>query len=1390
MVAVGELILSSFLQVLFDRLASSELLHFACQEGLQEQLEKWGETLTRIRKVLDDAEEKQHTERSVKHWLDDLRDLAYDAEDILDEVATEAALRPTLMGDNQASPSKVRKLVTAVFTSLTPSARIKTRLGSKINDITAKFNDLVTQKDQLNLKEIVISSRPSKRTESTSLVTKKRIYGREEVLEAVLQLLKSDSSDALTEVNVIPIVGMGGIGKTTLAQLVYNDEKVESFFDLKAWACVSENFDVAIVTKTILQSVTSENCDGKDLNWMQVKLKETLVGKKFLVILDDVWNEKYDDWVLLRTPFEAGAPGSSIIVTTRNQGVSLLMGTIEVPFQLGLLPTDACLSIFSQHALDAEDFSAHPDLKDIGEEIVERCKGLPLALKTVGGMLRCTKDRNEWEKVLKNKIWDIPEERSGIAPALMLSYHNLPSPLKRCFAYCSILPKDYKFEEKEVVLLWMAEGLIQPRQVEDEMEDLGSEYFRNLLSRSFFQQSGFDKSRFLMHDLINDLAQSVAGETCFRMEDEVGGSQHGNRPIIKARHSSYLGSQYDVAKKFEVFSKLKSLRTFLPLRLPVLSYCYLARHVFLELVPTLRCLRVLSFKRYRITELSDSISDLKLLRYLDLSLTQIESLPESIATLYNLQTLLLKNCFRLKKLPSMLCKLVNLRHLNIEDTDRLEGMPVQIGKLTCLRGLPKLIVGKDNCSGLKELGPLKHLKGKLHISRLENVIEPKDAKDAELIKKMKISALSLEWSRGMNESKDTTSEVLEVLNGLRPHADTLTELCIISYGGTKFPNWLTPPSFPHMVSLRLENCYKCTSLPPLGKYLPSLKNLWIIGMANVKSVGPEFCGGNCFAQCFRSLETLHFYHMKEWENWTPCEEFPNLRELSLIRCWKLLGKLPNNLPLLNKVEIIGCAQLVVSLSCFPDKCKFNIEKSRGPAMKGVVCGSKVTIKNIGFDRSLSTISNEGLDKEGLAELDGLTINGCYELTNLWSDNMGSLPHLLFLSNQERLQLRIKSIFISNCIALESLPKALMYNNTCLQSISISSCDSLTHFARSHLPPTLKKLLIWGCKSMRNLVEDDDNDTNNNGSCSSGITSLLEDLWIRNCPSLEFLTSSGELPTTLQRLDITDCPKLESVAKSFRHNSSLKSITIINCESLQFLNLWSDQNTCDSLTHFDNSSCSSGVTSLLEELSVKNCPSLESLTSSGELPTTLQRLKIYDCPKLEPVAKSFHHNSFLTKTLIRENCSSILSFPKEGFLTNLTILGISHLKFTEALFDWGLDNLTFLNKLHLGGCQHLVSFPNMTLPASLTSLWISDFSNLESLSSEGLRKLTSLENLFINDCKNLTCFTEKLKISGCPLLEERYKKDQEGELRKIARIPCVEIQAKSIFFKADLQLEFW
>jgi hypothetical protein len=377
---VGEQLVDSFIQSLCDRLVNPEFLDFVGGAGLQENLEKWRKTLSTIQAMLDDVEEKQYTERAVKEWLDDLRHLAYDVDDIVDELATEASTA----AESQVRPSKVRKLTPSAW--FTPSSsshfKINSRLGSKIKEVTDRFNDIVTRKGQLNLNETAREGRSYRirgTLEPTSVMTDSHVYGREKDKEVVLELLLGERcSDA--GVSVIPILGMGGIGKTTLAQLVYNDEKVQSSFEVKAWSCVSEDFNVDRVTKTILLSLTSENCDGKDRNWLQVKLKENLQGKKFLVVLDDLWNEKYHEWTILRAPFLAGAPGSTIVITTRNERVSSTAGTIPA-YNLQGLSNDACLSVFTQHALGASNFSAHPNLQDIGEKIVERCKGLPLAAK-------------------------------------------------------------------------------------------------------------------------------------------------------------------------------------------------------------------------------------------------------------------------------------------------------------------------------------------------------------------------------------------------------------------------------------------------------------------------------------------------------------------------------------------------------------------------------------------------------------------------------------------------------------------------------------------------------------------------------------------------------------------------------------------------------------------------------------------------------------------------------------------------------------------------------------------------------------------------------------------------------------------------------------------------
>ncbi|KAL7233954.1 hypothetical protein ACSBR1_017541 [Camellia fascicularis] len=297
------------------------------------------------------------------------------------------------------------------------------------------------------------------------------------------------------------------------------------------------------ITKAIYDSVTSQTCSFNNLDQAQVQLKQALVGKKFLIVLDDVWIKKYSDWNDLSSPFNDGTQGSKVVVTTRSRDTARMMATAEL-HDVEILSDEDCWSLFAQHAFKNRSIDANPNLVSIGMKIVEKCKGLPLAAKTLSGLLRCKERDEQWVGVLCSKIWDLSHEESDILPALRLSYHHLPSHLKQCFAYCSIIPNDYEFEKEEIVLLWMAEGFIL-QEGEKQIEDVGGEYFQELLSRSFFQPSSTGKSsKFVMHDLINDLAQVVARETCFRLEHILKYPKQCKN-IKKARHSSYMRELYE-----------------------------------------------------------------------------------------------------------------------------------------------------------------------------------------------------------------------------------------------------------------------------------------------------------------------------------------------------------------------------------------------------------------------------------------------------------------------------------------------------------------------------------------------------------------------------------------------------------------------------------------------------------------------------------------------------------------------------------------------------------------------------------------------------------------------------------------------------------------------------
>jgi len=978
-------------------------------------------------------------------------------------------------------------------------------MGQKIKAVRKRLDEIAADKTKFNFPEGPI--RPQfehrKREDTHSFVPDEEVIGREDEKKAVKALLFN--SNVEENVSIIPIIGIGGQGKTTLAQYVYNDGEVQRHFDLRLWACVSDPFDIKTIVQKLIESATKKRPESVEMDPLQSLFRETIGGKRYLLVLDDVWNENSDEWFQLKNLLVGGLRGSKVLVTTRNEKVAKLSGTIS-PYRLRDLSESNSWDLFKKMAFKDGEELKNPKLAEIGREIVQKCAQVPLAIRSIGSLLYFKNSEAEWLYFKNNELHKNTPQDNDILPILKLSYDYLSPHLKQCFAFCSLFPKDYEIEVKVLIQLWIAQGFIHSSDRRICLEDVGYEYFKDLRWRSFFQDIKInnygDIEYCKMHDLIHDLAQYVAGNECLISDPDA------RKVVERTYHVAFdsLNSLLDIPAPL---LKADRLRTLL-LRPPGYVYSKLKldwnRRVYDTLITSFKCLRALNLSQSNIQEVPNSIGKLKHLRYLDLSRNRdIKLLPASITKLQNLQTLILECCDGLKELPEDTRNLISLRHLALFGCDSLTHMPHGLGKLTALQTLSHYSLGKKESDvrkqkgGLGDLDGLDELRGSLCIMGLKHLrSSPLEARAAKLERKQYLRILVLKWHYSLiaayddrNDDSDDKASVNDeqLLQNLGPHPN-LKELMIKGYAGVRFSDWAS--SLLNLVKISISNCKWCQHIPPLDRF-PFLKDL---SLENLSSL--EYISNDASDVSSSSLQRLWLVALPKLRGWWRMREgvtteheqnynlplfpsFPSLSLLHIQRCpirsimadvapgnqttpsssspFSTLSKLKYlTLWFLEELEYLPeeWLQNLTSLKILSISYCRKLQISMSPLFQHLAALEYLTI-----DKCKELISNE--DEEGAQCL------GPTKLRHLqieWVTNLVSLPKEL------RHATALQLLNIQYCPSLESLPEWIA-DLTCLERLQIYECDNLISLPEGmHCLTSLRHLTIARCPRLEERCKEE------------------------------------------------------------------------------------------------------------------------------------------------------------------------------------------------------------------------------------------------------------------------------------------------------------------------------
>ncbi|CAD6245775.1 unnamed protein product [Miscanthus lutarioriparius] len=1262
---MAESLLLPWVQGLVGKAADALVQRVTSMWGVDTYRRKLERQLVYVRSLLADAEEKAEAKteagRAVKAWMKKLKAAGYEADDVLDDFRYEALHR-----EAQAGESTARKVLYFSRDRLV----FHHKASRDLKDILDKIDELLAEMNTFGLLQRAEAPQVLYRQTYSAMDESMEIFGRDDDKEVVVNKLLNQQNQHYY-VQVLPIIGMGGLGKTTLAKMVYNDPRVQNHFDLKMWYCVSDNFEATAIVRSVIKLATDGRCDlANNIELLRRKLQEVIGQKRFLLVLDDVWNEEQSKWEDDLKPLlcsSNGGSGSMIVVTSRSQQVASIMGTLA-PHELKCLGEDDSWTLFSNKAF-SNGLQDQPEFFTVGRRIVNKCKGLPLALKAMGGLMSSKPRVQQWEDIAKRNLGGAKDEVLSI---LKLSYRNLSSEMKQCFAFCAVFPKDYVIEKDMLTQLWLANGFFHEEGARKNLLAQKAEFvFNELVWRSFledvkerqvFYSGRYKTVGFKMHDLVHDLAKDVTDECAFATE------LIQNKTSIKDVYHMQI-SRDESNETSGLLKGTSPLRTLLTQ----------SKHNDLKELK-LMSLRALCCKDPFIID--SQLINVAHLRYLDLSLSDIVGLPDSLCMLYNLQSLRLNNCARLQYLPEGMTVLRNLEHLYLLGCESLKRMPPKLSLLHNLRTLTTFIVDTEDDCGIEELKDLRQLEDRLE---LYNLCKVKTGSESNIHDKQNLSELLLHWGRKLSydPASEEVSNAEQVLESLAPHGE-LKVLELHQYVGSEISQWMRDPRmFRCLKKLRISWCKRCKELPMVW-LSSSLEELFLSSMDSMttlcKNVDAEDAGYNNHMQIFPKLNKMELWHLPELERWAensagePSRSvvFPLLKVLRIDGCPKLTS-LPE-CPSLTRLYCRTSWSISVAPSSLRSVAPVTVSMPLGlwPSLVhlevGVLSDVVIPLQNqqgqsqrpldtlrslkIYHDDGFVSIFNQSTLQLGLKDcfpfLERLEFDSCSNIVCWPVEELRCLPCL-------------RSLYFLGCNKLEgngsSYEEILPLPQ--LETLQIASCDSLLEIPM--LPPSLEEMGIRMCGSLLALPSN------------LGSLVKLRNLYLFRCDGLKALPNGTDGLTSLEQLTISECPGIEKFPHVLLQRlPALKYLHIEGCPDLQ-------RRCREGGEYFDSVSPIPRKTILSVESELQKPTGVQSTVCFLNPYSNMRLLEIPKLPaSLEEMKISYR--------------ISLVALPSNlGNLAKLRMLGMWGCDRLRELPD-GMDGLTSLERLAISGCSGIEKFP--------------------------------------------------------------------------------------------------